>query len=235
MSRYVGTELELFARARRWKDYVRAELRPSIGRSVLEVGAGIGASARALCTGLEERWVCLEPDEAQAEQLRALIAAGELPACCSVRAGTVADLPPAPTFDTALYLDVLEHIDDDAAELARAAERIVPGGRLIVLSPAHPWLYSAFDAAVGHVRRYTRASLEAAAPAGWTCERLDHLDAAGLLASASNRLLLRRSLPTPSQLAFWDGVLVRVSRRIDARLGYRLGKSVLAVWRKPVA
>ncbi len=115
-----------------------------------------------------------------------------------------------------------------------AGERIVPGGRLIVLSPAHPWLYSAFDAAVGHVRRYTRASLEAAAPAGWTCERLDHLDAAGLLASASNRLLLRRSLPTPSQLAFWDGVLVRVSRRIDARLGYRLGKSVLAVWRKPV-
>lgn len=235
MSRYVGAELEVFARARRWKDYVRHELRPSLGRRVLEVGAGIGAGTRALCTGHEERWVCLEPDPDQAARLRAQLAAGELPGCCSVQAGTVADLPATPTFDTALYLDVLEHIDDDRGELARVAERLEPGGRLVVLSPAHAWLFSPFDAAIGHVRRYTRATLSAAAPAGWTCERLDYLDAAGLLASASNRVLLRRSLPTPSQLALWDGVLVRLSRHVDRRLGYRLGKSIVGVWRKPVA
>lgn len=234
MSRYVGSELELFARARRWKDYVRHELRPSIGRRVLEVGAGIGAGTRSLCTGQEERWLCLEPDPEQAARLRAQVAVGELPGCCAVQVGTVADLPPAPAFDTALYLDVLEHIVDDRAEAARVAERLEPGGRLIVLSPAHPWLFSPFDAAIGHVRRYTRATLSAAAPAGWTCERLDYLDVAGLLASASNRLLLRSSLPTPSQLAVWDGVLVRLSRQLDRRLGFRLGKSILGVWRKPV-
>lgn len=233
MSRYVGQELALFAQAANWKDYVRATLRPILGRRVLEVGAGIGASTRALCAGAEERWLCLEPDPEQAAHIRSLIDDGALPACCAVEVGTVSDLPPAPAFDTVLYLDVLEHIADDAAELARAAERVVPGGRVVVLSPAHPWLFSAFDEAVGHVRRYTRRTLQAAAPAGWTCERLDYLDAAGLLASAANRALLRRALPTPSQLALWDGVLVRLSRRLDARLGFRLGKSILGVWRRP--
>ncbi|MCO5167425.1 MAG: methyltransferase [Planctomycetes bacterium] len=233
MTAYVGEELELFARARRWKDYLRAELRPALGRRVLEVGAGVGASARALCAGDEERWVCLEPDPAQAARIEALRAAGALPACCSVVTGTVADLPDEAAFDAALYLDVLEHIADDAGELARAGARLVPGGRLVVLSPAHPWLFSPFDAAVGHLRRYTRASLAAAAPAGWPCARLDYLDAAGLLASALNRALLRQSLPTARQLAVWDALLVPLSRRLDARLQHRVGKSILGVWVKP--
>lgn len=233
MSAYVGQELDLFARARRWKDYLRAELRPALGRRVLEVGAGVGASAQALCAGDEERWLCLEPDPALAARIEALRAAGGLPRCCEVRAGTVDDLPAEPAFDAALYLDVLEHIDDDAGELARAGARLVPGGRLVVLSPAHPWLFSPFDAAVGHVRRYTRATLAAAAPAGWRTERLDHLDAAGLLASALNRALLRQALPTARQLAVWDALLVPLSRRLDARLGHRLGKSLLGVWTKP--
>lgn len=55
------------------------------------------------------------------------------------------DLPPGELFDTLLYIDVLEHIPDDGAELARAAERLRPGGRVIVLSPVHQWLYSEFD------------------------------------------------------------------------------------------
>jgi hypothetical protein len=104
-----------------------------------------------------------------------------------------------------------------------------------VLSPAHQWLYSPFDSAVGHVRRYDRASLLAAKPEGLVTEHIRYLDCVGLLASAGNRLILAANQPTLSQIRLWDGVMVRASRPLDKLLGFRLGKSILASFRKPGA
>ena len=67
-------------------------------------------------------------------------------------------------YDFVVMVDVIEHIEDDAGELARAATRLAPGGKLIVLAPAHQFLFSPFDEAIGHFRRYTRKTLAAAAP-----------------------------------------------------------------------
>ena len=60
---------------------------------------------------------------------------------------------------------------------------------------------------------------------------LRYLDTAGLIASLGNRLLLRSAMPTEKQLGFWDRRLVPVSRTIDPLLRYRLGKSIVGVWR----
>lgn len=79
---YVGTELDLFATAERWKAYVRRQVRPYLGRQVLEVGAGHGGTTRVLCGVEQECWVCLEPDRSLADRLIAAISAGELPDCC---------------------------------------------------------------------------------------------------------------------------------------------------------
>jgi protein-L-isoaspartate O-methyltransferase len=59
---YVGTELELFCDANNWKAYFRDLLAPYPGGDVLEVGAGVGATTRVLCDGLQTSWLALEPD-----------------------------------------------------------------------------------------------------------------------------------------------------------------------------
>lgn len=166
-----------------------------------------------------------------AERLREAIARGELPACCQAWAGTVRDLPSDARFDAILYVDVLEHVRDDAAELVAAAGALSPGGALIVLAPAHGWLYSPFDRAIGHYRRYTRRSLAAVGPPGLRLVVLRYLDSVGLLASAGNRFVLRKSTPTAGDIARWDQLMVPVSRWLDPWLGFRIGKSVLGVWR----
>jgi 2-polyprenyl-3-methyl-5-hydroxy-6-metoxy-1,4-benzoquinol methylase len=231
---YTGGELELFREAHHWKAYLASELRPFVGGRVLEVGAGIGGTTRAFGdTGATvSDWCCLEPDPAQADHLREMVKRHELPRACRVREGTVGDLPPQEAFDSILYVDVLEHIADDAAELRAAARHLAPGGHLVVLSPAHRWLFSPFDRRVGHHRRYTRASLLAAAPGELVPVRTRYLDAAGLLASLANRVLLRQAEPTPREIRVWDSVLVRASTRVDRLFLYRIGKSVLAVWRR---
>lgn len=234
---YVGAELDLFAAAARWKSYLRDRMAPYLGPEVLEVGAGFGGTTRYLCDGRRaRRWVCLEPDPTLAGRVVESVGRGDLPPCCEAVVGTVDDLPAGPAFDAILYVDVLEHIEDDAGEVARAAPLLRPGGHLVALSPAHPWLFTPFDAAVGHHRRYTRRTLAALAPAGaLEPVRLEYLDAVGLLASLGNKLLLRRSMPGPAQIAAWDRLMVPLSRRVDPLLGRSLGKSVLGIWRRAAA
>jgi SAM-dependent methyltransferase len=230
---YVGSELDLFAAATVWKSYVRRRVRPYLGREVLEVGAGHGGTTRVLCSGAAARWVCLEPDAELAGRLARSIADGSSPACCRVVVGTLEQVEDLPPFDTVLYMDVLEHIEDDRGEMSRATGRLAPGGHLVVLAPAHQWLFTPFDRAIGHFRRYTRASLRAVSPEGTDLVRLIYLDSVGLLASLGNRLVLNRSMPNPGQIALWDKVMVPVSKVIDPLIGGSFGKSVIGVWRKP--
>ena len=229
---YIGSELELFANAVVWKDYLRRRIAPFLGAEVLEVGAGLGGTTRLLCRGDHKRWVCLEPDPMLARQIEQAIHEGSLPSCCSEMVGTLEQIEAQPTFDTLLYIDVLEHIEDDRAELARAAGMLKPGGYVVALSPAHNWLFTPFDKVIGHYRRYTRPTMRALTPPTLEPVRIEYLDSVGLLASLANRLLLRQSMPTPGQIAVWDKGMVRVSKVLDPLLGHNLGKSVLGVWRK---
>jgi SAM-dependent methyltransferase len=170
----------------------------------------------------------LEPDPLLIAELKA---APQLPDSCAVHQGILADLPDGECFDTILYIDVLEHIEDDYTEVQRAAAHLKPGGCLVVLAPAHQWLFSPFDRAIGHYRRYTRSSLRQLSPQGLTDIRVKYLDSVGLLASLSNRWLKQR-LPTVGQIQLWDAWMVPVSRVLDPLLQYAIGKSVLGVWRK---
>jgi SAM-dependent methyltransferase len=229
---YVGGELKLFAQADRWKRYWISQLRPYIRGAVLEVGAGIGANTLRLRNGSERRWICLEPDPQLAATLREQLAGTPLEPTTEVVTGTLNALGPADRFDSILYIDVLEHIEDDRGELERAAGHLGPGGHLIVLAPAHAWLFSPFDQAIGHFRRYTARALGGLTPPGVRLASAFYLDSVGLLASAANRLLLRQSLPSARQIHMWDSLMVPCSRLVDPFTGYRAGKSVIAVWER---
>lgn len=180
-------------------------------------------------------WTCVEPDLEMGAHLRQAASRGEYgdPNTIEVVTGSLAELPRQPRFETILYIDVLEHIEDDREELARAAGLLAPAGNLIVLSPAHQALYSPFDQAVGHFRRYCRRSLRRAGPADLPLVRLRYLDCIGLFASLANRLLLRSPSPTESLIKIWDTLMVPLSRLLDPLLFFGFGKSVLAVWSEP--
>jgi SAM-dependent methyltransferase len=228
---YPGAELDLFAGAGNWKRYWVSSL-PALHGDVLEVGAGVAANTSLLMRPEVRTWSCLEPDRTLVERMRERIAADPSLARCHAIEGTLAQLDPSRRFDAIVYIDVLEHIDGDRQELRQAAAHLSPGGMLVVLAPAHDWLFSAFDRAIGHRRRYSKSSLTHATPPGTTLRYLFYLDSAGLVASAVNRLFLRQRMPTPAQVKFWDGVLVPCSRILDAMTLHTIGKSVVAVWER---
>lgn len=127
------------------------------GFRILEVGCGSGnvlrvlrdlAAGRGSVEGLE-----LSREAAAAARQRTGL---------TITDGYLADLDAAASFDVIAAFDVLEHIADEAGVLKQMRDRLRPGGRLILTVPAHQSLWSAFDVASGHERRYTLATLSRA-------------------------------------------------------------------------
>lgn len=56
-------------------------------------------------------------------------------------------------------MDVLEHMDDDVGALREMIRLVRPGGIIVVTVPALPWMWSDWDEALHHRRRYYRSSL----------------------------------------------------------------------------
>jgi hypothetical protein len=228
---YIGNELQVFSLASNWGKYLRSQIIPYLSGTVIEVGAGIGTKTKELC-GNVNRYIAVEPDPTMYQTLlneTSLNIAMDNVECLH---GVINDVTNNILADAVIYIDVLEHIESDKAQLELALSKIRPGGYLVVLSPAHQWLYTEFDRAIGHYRRYDRKSLLEISPpdSKVVCNRM--LDSCGMLASLGNRLFLNNSMPSKSQILLWDRVMVPISRYLDRLTGFFIGKSILVVWQK---
>lgn len=231
---YVGSELDVFRHVKNWKAYWAYMIAPYMGEEVLDVGAGIGATAINLSSRSYKTWVELEPDPKLAQRIVQSQKNGEIPESIEVRVGTAHDLSIDELFDTVLYIDVLEHIKEDKKELENIAKHVKPGGHVIVLSPAHQYLFTEFDRQVGHCRRYNKQQLKAIKPASFEIVCLKYMDSVGMLASLGNKLLLKSGNPTLGQLKLWDRMMVPMSRIIDLIIRFSMGKSILSIYKKSI-
>jgi SAM-dependent methyltransferase len=231
--RYPGEELYLFEKVRNWKKYFSRKLQPYIYGDVLEVGAGIGETTPFLLNARVNQWVCLEPDLTLFNILEQKLSSGKLPEYCIAKLGTVADLPSYSLFDTIIYIDVLEHIKDDKGELALVIPYLKKGGQLIVLSPAYQILYSPFDKAIGHYRRYTKKIFRTTVTFTNLIERkMFYLEAAGVFLLLLNKFLVRKKYPSEKDIWIWETLFVPLSKLLDKILFYRFGKSIVGIWQK---
>lgn len=214
------------ARARAYNDWLFERARPHIGRRVLDAGAGLGTfTSLAAATGADV--VAVEPVGAFADHLRRRFASEPR---VEVVQGEAVDAPAGP-FDSVLCLNVLEHVADDTATLHAFHERLAVGGRLLLLVPAHPRLYGAYDRAAGHERRYSKRVLRARlAAAGFAVETLRHVNPVGALGWLVRVTFAREGDWPSTSFALFDR-LVPALRPVD-RLPLPFGLSLWAVARR---
>ncbi|RWX00062.1 class I SAM-dependent methyltransferase [Flavobacterium cerinum] len=232
MKEYGGDELELFKHAHNWKSYYAGFFRHYLTGDVLEIGAGIGETTHSLCDGSQSSWTCVEPDPALIAEIELKKASGYLPSIVEVKTGLIDVLDHSALFDAIIYIDVLEHIKYDDQELIKASKHLKPGGWLVILVPAHNFLFTKFDKAIGHFRRYNKKMLKDAVPAELKNIELLYLDSVGLTASLANKYFLKQDYPELKQIKLWDSLMVPASRITDKILFHSLGKTVLGIWQK---
>lgn len=203
------------------------EFRAFLQGHVVEVGCGIGQMSLAF-KDLEQvtKLTCIEPDTGFAAQHQQRVSGVNL-----VR-GTVCDLPLNTRADAIVSINVLEHIREDAEELARYARLLAPSqGHLCLLVPARPELYSPIDADFGHFRRYTKPDLgNKLRKAGFEVTHLHYFNSLGYLAWLFTFKWLRRRSFGVQQVRFYDRVIFPVINCME-RNGFRppLGQSLVAI------
>jgi SAM-dependent methyltransferase len=141
----------------------------------------------------------------------------------------------ASEFDTAVMLDVLEHLDDDRAMLRTLWDALQPGGKVLIKVPAFQWLNGTLDDAVGHRRRYDRRSLTRAfTDAGFERAQTWYFNSLAIPGWWLNGSVLRRTTPPAGQLALLDR-LIPLFRTVDSLTRPVLGLSLFGVATKPLA
>jgi len=231
--KYIGNELQLFDKARNWKLYINRFISTYLRDYILEVGAGIGGTTKILCVGKQKEWLCLEPDKSLSIVIDQLIARNRLPPCCATKIGHLSDLNNEKKFDAILYIDVIEHIENDHEEISNASKHLNQKGVIVILAPAHEFLCSPFDKSLGHFRRYSKKRMYSLIPEGFKAKkRVIFLDFSGLFALLFNKFFLRKQIPSLKQVLFWDRFLVPISMILDRLLRFNFGKSLLLVIEK---
>jgi hypothetical protein len=186
---------------------------------------------RTLSCSNFKSWTCLEPDPRLVDKLSAFIDSNERYTDYKLVTGDLSDIDTPACYDTILYIDVLEHIENDVEELNKAVDLLSTSGTLVILSPSYQWLFSEFDEAIGHFRRYTKQTLTAIIPPELEPVCIRYLDSVGVIASLANRVLLHKSTPSTKQILFWDKAIIPCSRVLDPLIQYSFGKSILGVWK----
>src|ERR1700735_4007492 len=121
---HLWNESEKAATAVNWKGYWSGKIKKHLGAVVLEVGAGLGSNTPYLLGSGQRQWICLEPDPQLSARIPESLAAHLNRDRVEARLGVLQDIPATPAFDTIVYIDVLEHIEDDAREMADAFARL---------------------------------------------------------------------------------------------------------------
>ena len=205
----------MFERLRRW-----------IGRSVLEIGSGIGNLSAFLLD--RERLVLTDTRDEYLIRLRerfggranVSVARLYLPDDDRAVAGQ--------RFDTVICLNVLEHVDDDISALHAIRRLLAPGGRLVLLVPALQALYGTIDRALGHHRRYNRDGLaDLLRATGYTLAHIEYFNLAGIPGWWwAGRVLHRETIPGGS-LKLYDALVPLF--RLERFFPWRVGQSLIAI------
>ena len=228
---YFGRDLEAMGFAENYYKWLIDEVSFFLGDYVAEIGAGQGNFSSFLLNTDIKRLIAFEPSENMFPSLKRRFQNEDR---IQIVNTYLRDYPggSAEPFDTAVYINVLEHIADDAKELALIHNCLKTRGHVIILVPALSFLYSGYDKRLGHYRRYHRRELmDKLTAAGFTVVEAKYLDFLGIIPWYLAFTVLRLSLTTGS-VALYDRLCIPIVKRIESMVRMPFGKNLLLVAEK---
>jgi SAM-dependent methyltransferase len=214
--------------APRYRQWEYDLVAPFLGRSVLEIGSGMGHFSEKLIEAGLDRVVLSDPDELCLEGLRRDY--GDRPGVEVVSIALPGAFSLGEPVESVVAMNVLEHIEDDAQALRDLAAVVLPGGRIILWVPAYMQLYGDFDRKIGHFRRYVPETIRSVVERAGL--RVAYVRRVNFLGGIAWWLAVRRGgagQPNPRLVWLYDNVVVPTSRTVE-RIGEPpFGQSIVCV------
>lgn len=224
--KYPGAELDNFDKATIWRKYIFFQIKKFIKGNVLEVGAGIGSFTNNY-KNLPDKITLSEIDRDNLLSIKKKFKDSNINFTDDLTRNIKNN------YDTIMYLNVLEHIEDDTKEINDAFQKLNTGGFLIILVPAHNNLYSEFDRAIGHFRRYEIKYFRNLKVNNSKLIRLNFLDSAGYFLYYINKIFFKKEVyPSKLKIFIWDKLFTPITFILDKILFYKFGKNILYIIQK---
>jgi SAM-dependent methyltransferase len=218
--------------APRYRHWQIDTVRPYCGRSVMEVGPGMGHFAAELDGLGLDRLVLADTEPYALARLRERYDGRDDVEVVELEVPGPVELD-SPV-ETIVAMNVIEHIEDEVGAMRDLATALVPGGRLVAWVPGYPSLYGDFDRKVGHVRRHTPATLRAAVEEAGL--RVEVCRPMNLLGGIGWWMAVRRGgvgYPKPRLVWLFDNVAIPVTRLLERAVRPPFGQTVFCVAVKP--
>ncbi len=149
-------------RANRFYDWIYEEIKPFIKGDVLEIGSGLGSFSKILISQNGNNSVILSDiDETFVEKLSSRYKTFKNVYVENFNLENIKNSSDGNFhIDTCIAINVLEHIKDDIKVIQNIHNVLNANGNLILLIPAHKYLYNIIDKSVGHLRRYNKKDID---------------------------------------------------------------------------
>lgn len=228
---YGSRILSEMERANAFNGWMGDVLRPYIGDRVLEIGSGIGTLTNQFIP--RDRYLASDINPNYLRYLRAYALGKPYLEVQNIDLTKADDFEGLDgSFDTALAVNVLEHVPDEAAALNNLYQALEPGGRVIILVPNHPELFGTLDEALDHRERYDREHLGTSlSAAGFEVETIFDFNRLSVPGWWVNGKLFKRRTFSRFQIKVVD-TATRFLRHFDKNLPWE-GQSIIGVGRKP--
>ena len=220
-------ELEFFDAAKNWRRYQFENILKYINSSVLDVGPGTGNNIQYY-KDKASQITLLEINKNLANSLKLKFDGDKKIIVLNTDIHSQEK-----KFDTILYMDVLEHIEDDEKEINKALKQLNSGGNLIFFVPAYQFLYSDFDKAIGHIKRYNKKFfLSFKKDENITIIELKYIDSIGFFIAVLNKLFNKDNKESIGLgVKIWDK-LIFLSKIMDLIFLNKFGKSLFCIMKK---
>jgi len=223
--------LEVIAKADKFNQWMFETISPYCHGNILEIGSGIGNISRLF---IQKGYsiILSDTDEHYIEQLKT-----------SFRGINIVSIDLIDedfqkkynrffqTFDTVIFLNVLEHINNEDEAIENCRQFLKPGGALVILVPAYSFLFSKMDKELHHYRRYTAKTLsKVVSKKKFIVRKVFYFNAMGIFAWMYGKLFGMDSIPSKEMNLFNN--LVPLAKFIDKIVFKKAGLSVIMVAQK---
>ena len=222
---YLNHVLGYFDLARNYRNYQLDLIRKFVGGNILEVGPGRGEIIENFISA-DNKITMIDTDEEMCKIIRERFKNSDV----KILNSNISSLEEK--FDTILYMDVSEHIENDIKELDQAISKLNKNGKLVIIVPAFSILFSDFDKSVGHFRRYTKKNFFNYKNSEVKLRNLKYFDSMGFFILFLSKILkFKGNSKAVFGIKVWN-MLIPISRLIDKIIFHSLGKSLICVYEK---
>jgi SAM-dependent methyltransferase len=220
--------LESMSNARWYNTWTVKIFKSHLQGDILEVGCGIGSFTKMLIP--YGNIYAFDVDKDCIEQTRQVINQKENVGFGDIENGEY--FFQKKLFDTITCINVLEHIKHDKKALKNMHHLLKPAGTLILLVPAHPFLYGKIDQEIGHYRRYTKKGvIDILEDTGFDIIYARKMNCLGSIGWWFTGKILKDTSVSEKKLQFFDKIAPFILP-IEEKIEPLIGTSVLAIAKK---